>query len=337
MGRLACAIVLAVAMARAAATAPVLDSADFALDSFRRGRFGELDATLDRLANDDVRMNTGERATDVLIARLGQMLSADETLLPQLERWRLASKRRPWAELSQATREQSLAWRARGGGYAGSVPADAWLAFYAHLESAEAALARALKIAPGAREPLAARVLLALYRGLPAEEIAARFNEAVRVDPVSPKAHDAMFLALTPRWHGAHDMLLAFAREVAHREPDDPYLALLVVRAHQEVVSSDWSAEQKYYRAPNVWAEVSGALEKFLASYPDSSYGHNLLARLALLGGQREVLRRELAWIGEASDMGVWRDQGEFMRARTWAVFGPMKHPAASPPAAQTP
>ena len=337
MGRLAFAIILALAMARAAATAPVLDSADFALDSFRRGRFAELDATLDRLAKDDVRMTTGERTVDVAIMRFGQMLSADETLVPQLERWRLASKHKPWAELGQAASEQSLAWRARGHEYAASVPPDAWPVFYAHLESAEAALARALKIAPGAREALATRVSLALERGLPPGEIAARFKEAVRVDPVSPEAHDAMFLALTPKWGGANDMLLAFAREVARREPDDPYLALLVVRAHREVIGSDASREIKYYRAPNVWAEVSGALEKFLASYPDSSYGHNLLARLALLGGQREVLRRELAWIGEASDMGVWRDQGEFMRARTWAVFGPMKHPAASPPAAQTP
>jgi hypothetical protein len=334
MGRLAFAILLALAMARAAATAPVLDSVDFALDAFRRGHFNELDATLDRFAKDDVHMNTGERATDVLIARLEQMLAADETLVPQLEHWRKTSKRRPWAELGQAAREQALAWRARD---APSLSPAAWPVFYAHLESAEAALARALKIAPGSREPRAARVVLALYRGLPPEEIEARFNEALRVDPVSPGAHDAMFLALTPTWHGAQNALLAFAREVARREPDDPYLALLVVRAHQEIVGSDESKERLYYRAPAVWAEVSGATTKFLARYPDSPYGHNLLARLALLGGKREVLRRELAWIGEAGDLGIWRDEGEFMRARTWAVLDPVNHLTASLPASRTP
>jgi hypothetical protein len=284
MGRLAFAILLALAMARAAATAPVLDSVDFALDAFRRGHFYELDATLDRFAKDDVHMNTGERATDVLIARLEQMLAADETLVPQLEHWRKTSKRRPWAELGQAAREQALAWRARD---ARSVSPAAWPAFSAHLESAEAALARALKIAPGAREP--------------------------------------------------QNALLAFAREVARREPDNPYLALLVVRAHQEIVSSDESKERLYYRAPAVWAEVSGATAKFLARYPDSPYGHNLLARLALLGGKREVLRRELAWIGEAGDLGIWRDEGEFMRARTWAALDPVNHLTASLPASRTP
>ena len=334
MGRLACAIILALAIARAAATAPILDSVDFALDSFRRGHFSELDIILDRLSRDDVRMNTGERAIDVLITRLEQVLATDETLVPLLEHWRKTSRRRPWAELSQAVREQALAWRARGGGDARS---SAGPVFYAHLESAEAALSRALAIAPAAREPRAARVFLALYRGLPSEEIETRFHEALRVDPISPEAHDAMFLALTPRWRGAHDTLLAFARDVARRRPDDPYLALLVVRAHEEIVRSDESKERLYYRAPRVWAEVSGATAKFLARYPDSPYGHNLLARLALLGGKREVLRRELAWIGEAGDMGIWRDEGEFMRARTWAALDPGNRLASSLPASRTP
>jgi len=327
------ATVLALAMARSAAAAAVLDSADFALDSFRKGHFDEFDATLDRLAKDDVRMDNGGRATDVVFTRLGQMLSADETLVPQLERWRLASKRRPWAELGQALREQSLAWRARGGGYAASVSADAWPIFDSHLESAEAALARARKIDPGAGEPLTARVYLALYRGLAAEEIANRFKEAVRVDPVSPKAHDAMFLALTPRWYGSNEALLAFAREAARRQPEDPYLALLIVRAHQEIAGSNWSQEHMYYQAPNVWAEVSAAVEKFIARYPESVYGHNLLARLAFLGGQRDLLHRELAWIGDASDQGVRRSEGEFIQARTWML----KNRATSPPASPAP
>jgi len=333
-------VLLSAAIARPSAAAPVLQSVDFVLDSFRRGHFADLDTTLDGLAREDAHLNSGRRATDVVLERLGYMLVVDETLVPQLDGWRKASKRRPWAELAKAAYEVDLAWHVRGGEYADRVDPKAWPLFYSHLKSAEAALARALVIAPAAREPRAARVKLALFGQLGEAELVSRFKEAVRVDPVSPEAHDAMLLALSPKWLGDKDtrMLLTFAQDESRKNPADPYLALLVVEAHQDVVGSDPLKQVKYYRKPEVWSEVSGAMGKFLGAYPDSFYGHNLLARLALEGGQREILRRELAWIGDAApNLAVWGVAGEFDHAKQWAALPPSGRHASPPPASAGP
>lgn len=325
------AFLLFLATAAMAQPAASLTSVDYVLDPFRRGRFEELEAALDRLAGDDTRMDDGTRAVDFALSRLADMLLADETLVPRLETWRKG--RRPWGEQAKARLEERLAWQARGGGFASSVPKDAWPVFHEHLEAAEAALGRALALAPEAKEPLGARVRLSLHRDRPREELATRFKEALAADPVSPAAHDAMFLAVGPHWGGSEDALLAFARESGRLHPDDPYLRLLVVRAHRERIGRDDRKRLTYYRAPEVWAEVSAAAEVFVKALPDSEYGHNLLAQLAVLAGQRETARRELRWIGERRDPRVW-DASEFARVREWAAHqGPVARPTRSPPA----
>jgi hypothetical protein len=128
-----------------------------------------------------------------------------------------------------------------------------------------------------------------------------------------------MFLALDPAWGGSREAKLAFARESARRHPEDPYLRLLLVRAHRAMVGSDAGKRFSYYRTPEVWAEVSAAAESFLEQLPDSEYGHNLLAQLSSLAGERDVARRELRWIGERRDPRVW-DDAEFARVRQWSL-----------------
>lgn len=312
-------VALALSLAASAHAGSFLASADFALDAFRRGRFAELDATLDGFVRDDVRMDDANRAVDTAVVRLASMLAADETLLPRLSEWRKSS-RRPWAELAQARYEEELAFDARGRGSAGSVPPEAWPIFHAHLEAAEAALGRALAIAPNAPEPRAERVRLALFAGKPRAEIAAHFEEAIAADPRSIVAQEAMYTASTPAWGGSLEMAFAFARGAARRQPDDPYVRVLIVRPHEEARRTQPAQAQfTYYRKPEIWQEVSAGAEVFVAALPESEYGHNLLALLALRAGQRDVLRRELKWIGERRDPRVWEDD-EFGRAVSWAA-----------------
>jgi hypothetical protein len=141
-----------------------------------------------------------------------------------------------------------------------------------------------------------------------------------------------MYVASTPAWGGSLELAFAFARGAARRQPDDPYARVLIVRAHEEAVRAQPpQAKLAYYRTPEVWREVASAAEAFVAALPESEYGHNLLAYLALRAGQRGVLRRELAWIGERRDPRVW-SQDEFGRAISWAAAPAVRRPPPAKP-----
>jgi hypothetical protein len=331
----ALALVLGMLVAGGAHAAAFLVSADAPLEDLRRGRFAPLDAALDELARDGVRMDDGRRAIDATIARAVSMLAADDTLLPRLAAWRKVSHR-PWAEIAQARLEVELAFRARGGGASHGVSEAAWAVYRKHLEAAEAAIARARRLAPDAPEPLAERVRLALYESQGHPEVAARFEAAIAADPGSFVAQEGMYLAASPFWGGSAELRLAFARGAAQRSPADPWVRALLVRAHEAALEGQPPhAKLVYYRRPEIAQEALAAAEAVVAALPESEYGHNLLAFVAMRSGRRDVVRRELQWIGDRHDARVWTGE-EFAGARGWAASGAVR-PPNRPPAAPTP
>jgi hypothetical protein len=309
-----------------------------ALDAFvaplREGEFARLEHELARLAREKPRDADGAPLFPLVVERLTASLASDETLTPLLGRWREAAPRSRFEPLVRARLEVRFAWRARGGDYAHEVPESAWPNWHAHLDRADAALAEAATRAPDLAEPHAERVWVALLRGRPQEEIRAHYDAALRIEPGSELAHRNLLTALTPRWGGSDDAMLAFARYTAQQHPEDARLGLLVHHAHREIAASlSEDVARRYYRAPAVWEEVSHALLRLIEAHPDSVWGHNSLAYVAGLAARKDVALREFRWLGGRWDRTVWNDDhAEFRRVRTWVLM--TAGPAASRTAA---
>ena len=301
-------------------------SADVAtLDAFvaplRAGEFTRLEEQLDTLAREKPRDTDGAPLLPLVVERLTAALASDETLTPLISRWAEAAPRSRFEPLVRARLEVRFAWRARGGGYAGEVPENAWPAWHAHLDRADAALAEAVKRAPALAEAPAERVWVALLRDRPREEIRAHFDAALRIEPTHELAHRNLLTALTRRWGGTDDAMLAFARYTAQQHPEDARLGLLVRYAHSEIAAQLSDSDLKlYYQQPAVWEEVSHALSCLIEAYPASVWGHNSLAFVAGLTAHKDVALHEFRWLAGRWDPTVWNDHAEFLRVRTWVL-----------------
>jgi tetratricopeptide (TPR) repeat protein len=323
MGRNAARVILLSCVLAVAGRASA-DTAAAKLDAFvaplRAGQFEQLEEQLARLARENTRDEEGAPLLPQVIERLTAAVATDETLTPLLARWAKAAPRSRFEPWVRSKLEVRFAWRARGANYANDVEQDAWPAWYAHLDLADAALAEAAKRAPDLADPHAQRVWVALLRGRPKQELRTHFEAALRIDPTNESAHNYLLTALTPRWGGTHEAVLAFARHAVEQHPEDVRLGLLLNRAHFEVIGDLPEPEiQRHFRGPGVWEELSRVLTRFLDAYPDSLWGHNVLALVSGYAGKKDIALREFRWIDGRWDPKVWEDHGEFRRIHAWA------------------
>jgi hypothetical protein len=198
-----------------------------------------------------------------------------------------------------------------------------WPAFRERVSAADALLQKGQKADPGDLPTAVLRIETALLGTGDIQVVAARFEEAVAIDPTSEPAHRAMLRALDPRWLGADETMLAFARESVRRHATDPELGLVLLdaharRAYEEDPSSP--AVSRYFRTQIVWQECFGVLQRYLTAHPDDPWGHNRMAWLAWRGGHRGLAARELELLdGDYLD-DAWDSDLTPEQARNWAA-----------------
>jgi hypothetical protein len=207
-------------------------------------------------------------------------------------------------------------WRARSSRVAQYVSDAAARAFEEHLERAVRELARAAELWPADPAPHAA--MLVAGRGLSFEHgLAERtFYAATERDRGCWRAHDAMLQYLCEKWHGSHEAMFAFARDVSSRAPRGSALHLLVLSAHVErwihYASGDGNERaqgEQYLRDPQVVRECDEAYGRFVAGTEERTStraARNAAAFWFFLTRDRDRLRAELHAIGDQWTPAPW-------------------------------
>ncbi|HAT09493.1 MAG TPA: hypothetical protein DCS97_02625, partial [Planctomycetes bacterium] len=112
----------------------------------------------------------------------------------------------------------NAAWKARGGGWASSVTEKGWQGFRAGLAEARQALTAAWQALPESAS--AASLMITVSMGDGSNEKQVWFDRAIAADPGCLDAWKRMSNALSPRWGGSTQQLLALAqRAVADARP----------------------------------------------------------------------------------------------------------------------
>jgi Domain of unknown function (DUF4034) len=126
------------------------------------------------------------------------------------------------------------AWRIRGSARAARVPKRAWAGFFEHLHAADAALDRAIELAPDDPTPWGIAVLLARGLQMSRRRFDLRWSELVRRDPSHVYGHYCALQYVCAKWSGSHEEMYSFADRVSDTAPPGSPLHLLPVFAVTE-------------------------------------------------------------------------------------------------------
>lgn len=134
------------------------------------------------------------------------------------------------------------AWAVRGQGRVATVKKDAWAVFHSMLEEADEIGRAALDLVPGDAVAATTRLNIGRGLGLPDDEWWARLEEARKQEPFLYPAHLQMLQALCAKWYGSHEIMFAFARQVAREAPAGSPVGVVLAIAHLEY----WATENRY-------------------------------------------------------------------------------------------
>jgi hypothetical protein len=228
---------------------------------------------------------------------------------------------RALALLVSGARHVVWGWEARTSARAVDVSREQWRVFYERLEIAEEQLLQAAELRPEWISPW--RRLLTSGRGMSLGRAVtrARFDAALRRDPLDLGAHVEWLSQLQPRWGGEPGRALAFARQAFDGAPEGHRLGCVVPMAHiEEWVESD---RGNHLENAQVRQELRHAAERSILhpAYerrPGWQEDFNIFAMALSLAGEREVARRVYRELGGAFTPWPWKyvAQPEAMYAR---------------------
>ncbi|MFD3530693.1 hypothetical protein [Streptomyces sp. NPDC058664] len=202
---------------------------------------------------------------------------------------------RATALLISGARHIAWGWEARTAARAADVTQEQWRIFHERLHIAEEQLLEAAEARPEWVTPW--RRLLTSGRGmsLGAAVNEARFDAALRRDPLDLESHLEWVSQSQPRWGGEPGQAVAFARDALARAPQGHRLGCVIAMAHIE----DWveSDREDCLVDPAIRSELRDAadhsvLHPAYVRRPGWQYDFNMFAMALSLAGERHTVRR---------------------------------------------
>jgi hypothetical protein len=191
------------------------------------------------------------------------------------------------------------AWQARGSGWSDSVTAKGWEGFEQRLAIAEKALDKAWKLDPTDARTARHMLTVELGQGRGRQEMEKWFERAMVLNTNYYDACHAKLYYLEPKWYGSQEDMLEFASECLRSEKWGGNVPLIVLDAHEGIVSYlDKSERPGYWKRSEVWGDVKQAFDKFFRLNPDASGWHHNYALYAYRAEQWDELNRQLKLLG---------------------------------------
>ena len=196
------------------------------------------------------------------------------------------------------------AWGARGGGFANTVPEDAWRAFFRHLADAEKCLTAAWKLHPDHPEAPTLMITVAMGGG---ERVAGTerewFERAVTAQLDYDNAYSRLLNALLPRWGGSYEAMLELGLECARTDRYDTNVPYQLVTAIEQIRLD--ARDPALWKVPEAYDAATRVLDTYADTYKDHPAGPwftSFHAAIALRLGKYDESRKLLDQLGDKVD-----------------------------------
>jgi hypothetical protein len=219
----------------------------------------------------------------------------------------------PRVALAEAYR--SLAWKARGGGFADTVSDASRLQFNKEDERAHKTLIEAAELPAKCPHWYFVMLEIARDQGWNKQQTRELFEQAIALEPAYYHYYREYALNLLPKWHGSAQEAEAFADEsylrIGGRQGAFVYFEIATVlycMCYDDPMKPTLS-----------WPTIKEGFAELQERYGTTMVKLNRFALLAYLYQDREVARTTLARVGDQWDPAVWRKLDSFNSARGWA------------------
>eukprot|EP00581_Thalassiosira_minuscula_P015760 CAMPEP_0183712970 /NCGR_PEP_ID=MMETSP0737-20130205/7997_1 /TAXON_ID=385413 /ORGANISM="Thalassiosira miniscula, Strain CCMP1093" /LENGTH=699 /DNA_ID=CAMNT_0025941715 /DNA_START=330 /DNA_END=2429 /DNA_ORIENTATION=+ len=163
----------------------------------------------------------------------------------------------------------SWAWHARSASLAHLVDSDQWALFHARSENAADELKAAKVLCPS--DPLIYANAITVKRGLgrqnddimTVDTCLEALKGGIANEPLLYPAHTGALQYYCQKWHGSHEQMFSYARNVVSELPDGHALWVLIPMAHIERVMIE--SFPGYWRKPEVVNEIR---DSFMHAFP---------------------------------------------------------------------
>ena len=215
----------------------------------------------------------------------------------QFAAWQAAVPSSVALPLAEAMYWRSYAWQARGGGYARSVPGEAWELFHERGQKALQVLDSSKATASGCPLWHSLRIDTLVELGADRMELRAAYAEAVALHPDAQVVHFAMSHALSPKWGGSATQFDRFAREVARKTAGVEGNGMFARLYWNQDCDCDDALDFADPGNLADWPTLKQGFEDLLRHYPNDLWNRNKYAALACRAGDKPTyakLRREV-------------------------------------------
>lgn len=237
-------------------------------------------------------------------------------LLPALNEWIVTNPESDSPLTIRGVAYEQYGWKARGSKFASKTKKEQFEIMYAMFEKSYIDLTQVVERNPNNKAAWYSLLGQTFHASTERKHNVDIFNQAITHHPNYYHIYRRKLETLNQRWGGHPGEALAFARYFSQQAPKGSYLPLLVVEAHEDIgnwlkhatpkrprnnrndtpllkatfvrqVATDsdpdkfYANRAKYYAQPEVWAEITEAVNTVLASHPRFSYAMLMYAELA--------------------------------------------------------
>lgn len=263
------------------------------------GDYQQLDRILLSLCAEDTRLPDGQPELMVFSRTFASLIGTSKDwngLGATLNAWRAKSPDSPAQAMIETMYWKAYAWHGRGGGYANSVPPEAWELFHERLAKASTRLEEVKAVAGNCPWWHSMNIEILIDSSAPRDRLNAAYEEAVKAFPASQQIHFSMSRSKEPKWGGAQGDFERFARRAAslsqRSEGGAMYARLYWIK--------DCNCDDAFgFGQPGDpdWKLMKAGFEDMLQRYPDQVHNRNKYASLACRANDLSTywkLRREL-------------------------------------------
>jgi Domain of unknown function (DUF4034) len=247
--------------------------------------------------------------------------NADESdwkvFLDSSKQWIKAKPESAAARLNLALAYMGYAWKARGGGYAGSVTDQGWELFRERVATAAATLAEAARLKEKDPDWYDTMQTVALAQGWDKSQAREVMELGVAYEPDYYHFYREHANSLQTKWYGDPGEIETFTEEVSDRvggpKGDILYFEISSLVACQCDATKD--ALQNFS-----WPRIRQGYAALRQLYGISSLKRNRFASMAVKAGDRAAARAEFIEMGADWDKEVWVSEAKYEAAKNWAT-----------------
>ena len=223
----------------------------------------------------------------------------------KLARWHAAAPDSLAESLVEAMYWRDYAWKARGGGYASTVPKEAWELFGERMAMASASLQRSAAQAHACPLWYDLTLQTMLESGQDLLKIEAVYDQAIAIFPASLDIRFAMANVYTERWGGSAQDYERFALRATAQTSQFEGRGMYARLYWLQDCNCSTALEFTAYSRPQ-WRALKAGFEDLLKHYPGDLGTENKYASLACRANDRETYLKLRKQLGKAIYGDQW-------------------------------